>query len=173
MTRNINRWPALVALLLTWLVAAPGLSNAATRKKTAPVKKSAAGSSSKKATVSSSRRVPASRGRTTKSASTRRRTPAAPPRQASPSRERYVEIQQALADKGYSAAPVDGVWGPGWVEALRRFQADQNLEVDGKLGALSIIALGLGPKRTALQVPLPSQQFLAKPGEGAVSQQQQ
>jgi peptidoglycan hydrolase-like protein with peptidoglycan-binding domain len=64
-----------------------------------------------------------------------------------PTPERYTEIQQALADKGYYTGPVNGSWGSECVEALKRFQADQNLVPDGKLGALSIIALGLGPKR--------------------------
>ena len=58
-----------------------------------------------------------------------------------------MQIQQALADKGYSTGPVNGAWGPESVEALKKFQQDQNLAVDGKLGALSLIALGLGPKR--------------------------
>jgi hypothetical protein len=35
------------------------------------------------------------------------------------------------------------------VDALKRFQRDQNIGDDGKLGSLSLIALGLGPKRDA------------------------
>lgn len=69
------------------------------------------------------------------------------PRQAAPTPDRYRVIQQALADKGYEAGPVDGAWGPEWVAALKQFQADQKLDPDGKLGALSLIALGLGPNR--------------------------
>ena len=42
-----------------------------------------------------------------------------------------------------------GVLDPSSTEALRRFQQDQNLEASGKLDSLSLIALGLGPKRTA------------------------
>jgi peptidoglycan hydrolase-like protein with peptidoglycan-binding domain len=64
-----------------------------------------------------------------------------------PTPERYTEIQQALADKGYYTGPVNGQWGPECVTALKRFQQEQNLNPDGKLGALSLIALGLGPKR--------------------------
>ena len=70
-----------------------------------------------------------------------------------------MEVQQALADKGYYQGEIDGVWDSECKEALKRFQADQSLAPDGKLGALSIIALGLGPKRE----PLPPQ-FAAKPG---------
>jgi peptidoglycan hydrolase-like protein with peptidoglycan-binding domain len=64
-----------------------------------------------------------------------------------PTPERYKEIQQALADHGHYTGPVNGIWGPDSVEALKRFQQDQNLSPDGKIGALSLIALGLGPKR--------------------------
>jgi peptidoglycan hydrolase-like protein with peptidoglycan-binding domain len=64
-----------------------------------------------------------------------------------PSPERYKEIQQALAAKGYFTAEPDGTWGPASVESLKRFQHDQKLLEDGKIGSLSLIALGLGPKR--------------------------
>jgi hypothetical protein len=67
--------------------------------------------------------------------------------QKEPAPERYKEIQQSLADKGYFAGPVNGAWGSDSVEALKRFQRDQNIGDDGKLGSLSLIALGLGPKR--------------------------
>jgi peptidoglycan hydrolase-like protein with peptidoglycan-binding domain len=71
------------------------------------------------------------------------------PVQLQPSADRYKEIQQALLDKGYFRGTPDGTWGADSVDALKRFQKDQNLEVDGKLGSLSLIALGLGPKRGA------------------------
>jgi len=70
-----------------------------------------------------------------------------PPSQQQPTADRYKEIQQALAEKGYFQGPVDGAWNAGSVEALKRFQKDQNLDPDGKIGSLSLIALGLGPKR--------------------------
>jgi peptidoglycan hydrolase-like protein with peptidoglycan-binding domain len=73
--------------------------------------------------------------------------------------DRYKEIQQALADKGYFPGTVDGNWGPESVDALKRFQKDQNLDSDGKIGALSLMALGLGPKRGAA-----SAENLAAPG---------
>ena len=69
--------------------------------------------------------------------------------QQQPTAERYKEIQQALADKGYFHGPVDGAWGADSTDALKRFQREQNLEEDGKIGALSLIALGLGPPRSA------------------------
>jgi len=68
------------------------------------------------------------------------------PRQHSPTAERFTEIQQALAAKGFYKGEPNGVWGPESVDALKRFQADQKLLVDGKIGSRSLIALGLGPK---------------------------
>ncbi len=56
-----------------------------------------------------------------------------------------------MADKGYFKGAVNGAWGPDSVDALRHFQADQNLDVDGKIGSLSLIAMGLGPKRVTAQ----------------------
>jgi murein L,D-transpeptidase YcbB/YkuD len=71
--------------------------------------------------------------------------------QAAPTPERYKEIQQALAARGYFKGEANGQWGPDSVDALRRFQSEQSLEPDGKLGSLSLIAMGLGPKRMTAQ----------------------
>lgn len=68
------------------------------------------------------------------------------PGQTAPTPERYKEIQQALAKKGYLHGDASGVWNQDSADALRHFQQDQNLEASGKLDSLSIIALGLGPK---------------------------
>jgi len=68
--------------------------------------------------------------------------------QRQPSQERYQEIQQALAEKGYYQGSVNGAWGPESAEALKKFQRDQKLTDDGKLSSKSIIALGLGPQRS-------------------------
>jgi len=81
---------------------------------------------------------------------------AAPPRryaQQQPTQDRYKEIQAALAGKGYFNGAADGTWGPESVDALKRFQRDQNIADDGKIGSLSLIALGLGPKRTPAADP--------------------
>jgi peptidoglycan hydrolase-like protein with peptidoglycan-binding domain len=75
--------------------------------------------------------------------------------QAAPTPERYQEIQQALAARGYYKGPANGAWNPDSVDALKRFQADQNLAPDGKLTSLSLIAMGLGPKRSGGTSPAP------------------
>ena len=69
--------------------------------------------------------------------------------QQQPTQDRYRDIQQALGERGYFAGEPDGNWGAESVDALKRFQRDQNLTEDGKIGALSLIALGLGPRRNA------------------------
>jgi peptidoglycan hydrolase-like protein with peptidoglycan-binding domain len=70
-----------------------------------------------------------------------------------PSPERFKEIQTALASKGYFKTEPDGNWGPASIDALKRFQHDQNLVEDGKIGSLSLSALGLGPKREPVVEP--------------------
>jgi len=71
--------------------------------------------------------------------------------QQAPTPERYKDIQQALVSKGYFHGEPSGEWGPDSADALKRFQAEQNLTPDGKLTSLSLIALGLGPKRLSAQ----------------------
>lgn len=83
--------------------------------------------------------------------------------QAAPSPERYKEIQQALAARGYYKGEVNGQWGTESVDALRQFQKDQNLEADGKLGSLSLIAMGLGPKRMTAQAKSGAQPAVVNP----------
>jgi len=76
-------------------------------------------------------------------------------RQTAPSADRYREIQGALAAKGFlSPEEATGSWTPASAEAMKRFQAEQNLETSGKINSLSLIALGLGPRReTAALTP--------------------
>jgi len=80
-------------------------------------------------------------------------------RQNTPTPERYKEIQGALVAKGYlQSEQAVGVWGESSTDALKRFQADQNLEATGKINSLSLIALGLGPKHDAAVVAKPAGQ---------------
>ncbi|MFB3777659.1 MAG: peptidoglycan-binding domain-containing protein [Bryobacteraceae bacterium] len=124
-------------LLFAWGVVAQTSKTApkqpAPVKKSAPVKKAAAAkktATAKKATPKSKKRVVA-----------RRQT------QQKPSPERYSEIQNALIARGYLQGPASGDWSAESVAALKRFQEEQKLEATGKIDALSLIRLGLGPKR--------------------------
>jgi len=86
-----------------------------------------------------------------------------PPRQGAPTPDRYKEIQQALAAKGYLKSEPNGVWDAQSIEAMRQYQTERNLEPTGKLTAAALIDLGLGPKNEthspppgpAAQVPEP------------------
>jgi hypothetical protein len=70
--------------------------------------------------------------------------------QQAPTSDRYMEIQQALITRGFLQTPPSGSWDPATIDALKRFQEEQNLPPTGKISSLSLIALGLGPKRTPL-----------------------
>jgi putative peptidoglycan binding protein len=74
-------------------------------------------------------------------------------RQSAPTPQRYKEIQEALAKRGYLEGTPSGVWDTQSSEALRRFQQDQSLEPTGKLNSLSLIALGLGAKHAPQPAP--------------------
>ena len=73
--------------------------------------------------------------------------------QMAPTSDRVKDIQQALVQRGYLHGEPSGVWDDQSTEAMKRFQQDQNLQPSGKLNSLSLIALGLGPKRAAAVAP--------------------
>jgi hypothetical protein len=138
-----------VTLAIGAWAATPQTSTTSTKKKPAArstSKTSASKTSAPKATTTTTAK------RTTTSKSKRPAVVAhRSPQQ--PSVERYKEIQQALADKGYFKSEPDGTWGSASIDALKRFQHDQKLAEDGKIGSLSLIALGLGPKREPVAAP--------------------
>ena len=125
-----------------------------TKKAVTPAKKSTA-SSKKPTATSSAKKAPTKKATTSSKKSTasskkstsRRRRASWRSGQQAPTRERYQEIQEALVSRGHLEGPPTGVWGPKSVAALKKFQASQNLEPSGKLDSLTLIALGLGPKR--------------------------
>ena len=119
-----------------------------TKKKTAPAK---TGAAARPGTRTPGTRTSASRiGRKPVARTTWRN------RQMAPSPERYKEVQGALVSKGYlKPEEAGGAWGQSSTDALKRFQADQNLESNGKINSLSLIALGLGPKHDAAPPPKP------------------
>lgn len=98
----------------------------------------------------------AAKGKRIKGTHTARKA-AGPSYQMHPDPERYAEIQRALADKGYFHGEANGEWKDDSIDALKRFQADQKLPDDGKISALTLTGLGLGPHHdgsTAATVPL-------------------
>jgi hypothetical protein len=155
-------------IIVTLLVATLGLAQDTHAAKSSTSKaKSTAKTSAKStrpattATAKSTTRPVAHR--TTKSRGKSTRKPTVVSRrwaQQQPSAERYKEIQQALAERGYFHGDPNGTWGSESIDSLKRFQHDQSLAEDGKIGSLSLIALGLGPKRST---PEPAVEKTANP----------
>jgi peptidoglycan hydrolase-like protein with peptidoglycan-binding domain len=110
-------------------------------------------SKSKSPSHSSNAKVTTHRSHTAKAKrhTTRSRRSARSSYQTRPTTERYKDIQQALADKGYFKGDVTGKWGSDSSDALQRFQSDNKLPNDGKINSLSLIQLGLGPKRDSIK----------------------
>lgn len=88
-----------------------------------------------------------SRYNNTRRVSAARQRAAYHPAPMAPTVERTKEIQSALVQKGYLSGEASGNWDADTQAAMKRFQKDQNLDADGKISSLSLIALGLGPKR--------------------------
>lgn len=126
-----------IAMLLLAVLAMAGPSLARTKRK-----------SSRRPAAHSSKRVTRSKTARSTRNGAKARPPAHSAQQGQPAPERYKEIQQSLAEKGYYKGDVNGQWGAESSSALKRFQSEQNLASDGKLNSLSLIALGLGPKRS-------------------------
>lgn len=123
-----------------------GAATVAKKKSTAQKGSKTATSAHKKA--GATKKSSASRTGSRRSATTWRN------RQLAPTPERYKQIQQALSSKGYlSPEQATGKWDDTSTEALRKFQADQNLDANGKINSLSLIALGLGPQREVAAKP--------------------
>jgi len=90
-----------------------------------------------------------------------------------PTAARYKQIQRALADKGYYYGKIDGKWGPQSISALQRFQTEQGIDNEGKITALALIGLGLGPKHTHSVVPVVSPETTASDDDSEISEGKQ
>jgi len=154
--RTILCWAGIMALAaLAWSADdTPPAKKATSPQKT--VTKPAASAAKKKA-------VPSKAGVSKAATPASRRGKKGPPakrvtwrnRQLAPTPQRYKEIQDALAAKGYlKPEDANGAWNQASVDALKKFQAGQNLDSTGKINSLSLIALGLGPRRESA-VPKP------------------
>jgi len=135
---------ALLLIAAIALAMIPAVSNAASRH----------GTVERSHHVSPRHRRPRRSSRLHHRRRSRRRRTSAPRYQLHPTVARYKQIQQALKDKGYYHGEIDGKWGPESVSALQRFQTEQGIENEGKITALGLIGLGLGPKHAhAIAMP--------------------
>jgi hypothetical protein len=161
--RKILSYAAMAAMIaLAWSAGGTAAVQQTTPAKKTVAKKSTAkkkGLPARKGAVTASSRKP---GAATRSASSRgkkttgKRGVTWRNRQISPTPDRYREIQGALASKGY-LKPEDatGTWNQTSSDAMKKFQAEQNLDSNGKINSLSLIALGLGPHRDPAPPPPP------------------
>lgn len=165
-TLALPLFACLLSFSLTWAAAPPKKKVVAK----APAAKTASKTTGKttakstarytgKAGATRSRYTGSSRSRTATSSYARGRTRGRSPQpvaarryygQQGPTQERHIEIQKALIERGYLQGEPSGSWDASTVDAMKRFQEEQNLPPTGKLTSLSLIALGLGPKRTPL-----------------------
>lgn len=53
------------------------------------------------------------------------------------------QIQQALSDRGYSLGTVDGIFGTRTLSALKKYQSDHRLKIDGIAGEETLRSLGI------------------------------
>ena len=138
-------WAMLCSLVtLTWAATSTPAKKASAKKTTA--KKSASKSPARKTASKSGGK-----------SSPRRKAVTWRNRQTAPTPDRYRQIQSALAAKGYlSPQDATGVWNQTSIDALKKFQREQNIDSSGKINSLSIIALGLGPKRETAPVKPPA-----------------
>jgi cytoskeletal protein RodZ len=140
---------ALVVAAQSSPTKSPAKKTTAAGPNTAPAaKKPAATKTAKKGTSTAARKTTTTKKRT---ASASKKTAKAPVKrpvgQQRPTAERYKEIETALYERGYLMETPSGAWTPASAEALSRFQADEDLPPTGKLDALSLIRLGLGPQQ--------------------------
>jgi hypothetical protein len=159
--RRLPGWFAIFAALALALTIA-----AQTQKKSASTK-TAKKASTRKAPLKSKNEAKSapkkkSPGKAVSKKSPKSANKKAPPRttwrnrQAAPTPERYKQIQDALVSKGFlSPEDATGNWGQNSADALKKFQAAQNIQSTGKIDSLSLIALGLGPKHDTAPPPKP------------------
>lgn len=158
--RKLLSAAAIAAMVfLAWGADGPVPAKKNPAKKTASKPVASTKKPASTASAVSSTKKPAASSRT--SAASRRAGKKAPPsrvtwrnRQLAPTPDRYKEIQGALVAKGYlKPEDISGAWNQASMDALKRFQSEQNLEATGKINSLSLIALGLGPKHETPAMP--------------------
>jgi peptidoglycan hydrolase-like protein with peptidoglycan-binding domain len=71
-----------------------------------------------------------------------------------PTPERIMEIQEALAKKGALNGSPSGEWDDSTVAAMKQFQTSNGLNPTGKLDALTLQKLGLGSETAGLAAPI-------------------
>jgi hypothetical protein len=69
-----------------------------------------------------------------------------------PDRETVAGIQRRLNYLGYKPGPVDGIYGRQTAQAIRAFQKDHGLEVDGQISTALADRMLLAPRNPAFSI---------------------
>jgi len=85
-------------------------------------------------TKSSQKETSKSSKQTTKKETTKKNTTEKKDDNKKSQKEIIKEVQKALNDLGYDCGDVDGILGKKTKDALKKFQEDNGLKVDGKIG---------------------------------------
>lgn len=72
-----------------------------------------------------------------------------------PTTDRISEIQTALAKDGSYTGEPNGKWDDSSVAAMKKYQGAHGLNPSGKLDALTLQKLGLGPTTAGVAAPMP------------------
>jgi peptidoglycan hydrolase-like protein with peptidoglycan-binding domain len=145
---KLNRGRLMMAGLFAALMLMAGTSASSAAAQT---KATAAARPKAKSTTSTARTGTKAGSRTTKGKTTASRTRG----QTAPTRERIIEIQQALAREGFYSGTPSGKWDAPTSQAMSSFQKAKGLTPTGKLGALSLQKLGLGSEIAGRAAPNP------------------
>ena len=62
-----------------------------------------------------------------------------------------IDIQKALAKRGFDPGPADGVWGRRTIAAVKAFQESKGLKADGVVGPETAAALMDGAREAGAQ----------------------
>ncbi|MDP2857495.1 MAG: N-acetylmuramoyl-L-alanine amidase [Bacillota bacterium] len=77
------------------------------------------------------------------------------------------DAQQALVRSGFNPGPVDGVFGPRTLAAVKAFQKGRGLAVDGVVGPATLAALGtVTLAARSARAPLAGKTIVIDPGHG-------
>lgn len=63
------------------------------------------------------------------------------------------KLQEILNGGGYNAGPIDGIFGPQTLAAVKAFQASKNIPADGIVGPITWGAL-IGPSTPPIPPPI-------------------
>ena len=87
--------------------------------------------------------------------------------QKAPTPDRIREIQGALNREGAYDGQPTGKWDDATVDAMKKFQEDHGISPNGKIDAVTLNKLRLGPETAGKGAPFPTASSAAPPATSA------